>query len=66
MLAERGKLTIPVLAIGGDHSYGAQIATELAFAATNVRSEVIANSGHWIMEEQPEQAIALIVPFLAE
>jgi pimeloyl-ACP methyl ester carboxylesterase len=66
LLAERGKLTMPVLAIGGDHSYGADIATELAFAATNVRSAVIANSGHWIMEEQPEQAIALIVPFLAE
>jgi pimeloyl-ACP methyl ester carboxylesterase len=66
LLAERGKLTVPVLAIGGDHSYGAHLATELAFAATNVRSAVIANSGHWIMEEQPEQALALIVPFLGE
>ncbi|WP_439924168.1 alpha/beta fold hydrolase [Nitrobacter sp. JJSN] len=66
LLAERGKLTVPVLAIGGDHSYGAHLATELAFAATNVRSAVIANSGHWIMEEQPEQALALIIPFLGE
>jgi pimeloyl-ACP methyl ester carboxylesterase len=38
---------------------------EIGFAATNVRGAVIANSGHWIMEEQPQQAIALIVPFLA-
>jgi pimeloyl-ACP methyl ester carboxylesterase len=63
-LLAKGKLTMPVLAIGGDHSYGARLAAEVAFAATDVRPGVIANSGHWIMEEQPEQAIALILPFL--
>jgi pimeloyl-ACP methyl ester carboxylesterase len=63
-LAGKGKLKLPVLAIGGDHSYGAQLATEIGFVATNVRSAVINNSGHWIMEEQPEQAIAIIVAFL--
>jgi len=25
---------------------------------------VISDSGHWIMEEQPEQAIALILSFV--
>ena len=65
-LVAQGKLTLPVLAIGGDHSYGAYLATEIGFAASNVRSAVIANSGHWIMEEQPLQAIAIIVPFLEE
>ena len=63
-LVAHGKLTLPVLAIGGDHSYGAHLATEIGFAASNVRSAVINNSGHWIMEEQPQQAIAVIVPFL--
>ena len=63
-LVVKGKLTIPVLAIGGDHSYGAHLATEVSFAAADVRTGVIANSGHWIMEEQPEQAIAIILPFL--
>jgi pimeloyl-ACP methyl ester carboxylesterase len=62
----KGKLTLPVLAIGGDHSYGAQLATEVGFAAADVRSAVIDNSGHWIMEEQPQQAIAVILPFLEE
>jgi pimeloyl-ACP methyl ester carboxylesterase len=52
----KGKLTLPVLAIGGDHSYGAHA----------VRSAVINNSVHWIMEEQPQQAIAVIIPFLEE
>ena len=57
---------MPVLAIGGDHSYGAQIATEIGFAATDVRSGVIKDSGHWIMEEQPAQAIALITAFIGK
>jgi pimeloyl-ACP methyl ester carboxylesterase len=65
-LLAQGKLTLPVLAIGGDHSYGARLATEIGFAASNVRSAVIDNSGHWIMEEQPRQALAVIVPFLEE
>ena len=63
-LLARGKLTIPVLAIGGDHSWGARLASEIGFAAVNVRGAVITDSGHWIMEEQPEQAIALILSFV--
>jgi pimeloyl-ACP methyl ester carboxylesterase len=64
LIAEKGKLAMPVLAIGGDHSFGAALAAEMGFAATDVRSAVIANAGHWIMEEQPDQAIAAILPFL--
>jgi pimeloyl-ACP methyl ester carboxylesterase len=66
LLAEKGKLTMPVLAIGGDHSYGDKLAVEVAFAATDVRAAVIKDSGHWIMEEQPAQATALITAFLGE
>jgi pimeloyl-ACP methyl ester carboxylesterase len=62
-LLARGKLKIPVLAIGGDHSYGGHLATEIGFAAADVRTAVISDSGH-CMEEQPEQAIAVILPFL--
>jgi pimeloyl-ACP methyl ester carboxylesterase len=57
-LLAKGKLTIPVLAIGGDHSYGTYLATEIEFAAENVRGAVISDCGHWIMEEQPEQALS--------
>ena len=38
--------------------------TELADVAANVQGAVITNSGHWIMEEQPEQAIAAITRFI--
>jgi pimeloyl-ACP methyl ester carboxylesterase len=63
-LLAKGKLQMPVLAIGGDHSYGAQLAAEVGFAAANVSSAVITESGHWIMEEQPEQALAVTLSFL--
>lgn len=63
-LLGKGKLKMPVLAIGGDHSYGANLAAEVGFAANNVRAAVIKDSGHWIMEEQPEQAVPLILDFL--
>jgi pimeloyl-ACP methyl ester carboxylesterase len=65
-LVAKGKLKLPVLAIGGDHSYGTHLADEVAFAAENVRTLAIKDAGHWIMEEQPEQAIAAIVGFLSE
>lgn len=64
--AKMGKVTIPVLAIGGDKSYGASMKTELEYVASNVEGGVIQNSGHWIMEEQPDQAVDLIMPFLAK
>jgi pimeloyl-ACP methyl ester carboxylesterase len=38
--------------------------TEVEAIASNVQGAVIANSGHWIMEEQPQQAIAAITGFL--
>jgi pimeloyl-ACP methyl ester carboxylesterase len=64
VLVAKGKLTMPVLAVGSDHSFGAQLAAEVGFAATDVRAAVIKDSGHWIMEEQPEQALAIILSFL--
>jgi pimeloyl-ACP methyl ester carboxylesterase len=60
----KGKLTMPVLAIGGEKSYGATLATEIGFVATNVTPLVIPDSGHWLMEEQPQKTVAAIVEFL--
>src|ERR1700761_9520094 len=51
----KGKLPMPVLAIGGDHSYGMKLATEIGFAASNVKGLSIANSGHWLMAEQAKE-----------
>ena len=60
----KGKLSMPVLAIGGDHSYGMKLATEIGFAASNVKGVSIANSGHWLMEEQPKATMDAILGFL--
>ena len=62
-LAE-GLLTMPVLAIGGDHSFGANMAGVMRFAARNVQSAVIKDSGHWLIEEQPEATVAAVRAFL--
>jgi pimeloyl-ACP methyl ester carboxylesterase len=62
--ADRGKLTMPVLAIGADKSFGSAMADDLRFVATDVTSVVIANSGHWLMEEQPTATVAAIRAFL--
>ena len=61
-----GKLAMPVLAIGGEKSFGQGFANEIAFAATNVRALSIANSGQWVMEEQPKATMDAITGFLAE
>lgn len=62
----KGKLGMPVLAIGGEQSYGKGMATELEFVATNVSGGVIPNAGHWIMEEQTAAAVAMIGDWLAK
>jgi pimeloyl-ACP methyl ester carboxylesterase len=64
LFARIGKLPMPVLAVGGDHSYGAGMKDIMAQVASNVTGAVIAHSGHWIMEEQPDQAVRLLVPFI--
>jgi len=61
-----GKLTMPVLAIGGEKSFGEGFANEIAFAATDVRGLSIRDSGHWLMEEQPNATMDAILRFIAE
>jgi pimeloyl-ACP methyl ester carboxylesterase len=58
------KLTMPVLAIGGAKSFGANEAIVMRNAAVNVTELVIVNSGHWLMEEQPAATIAAVRAFL--
>src|SRR6185503_13286480 len=60
----RGKLTMPVLAVGGEKSFGPTMADIMRVAAANVREGVIPDSGHWIMEENPMATIAMVRAFL--
>jgi pimeloyl-ACP methyl ester carboxylesterase len=59
-----GKLTMPVLAVGGEKSFGPTMAVVMRAAATDVRELVIPDAGHWLMEEQPAATIAAVRAFL--
>src|ERR1700752_1443558 len=61
---EQTKLTMPVMAVGGEKSFGPLQAVIMRHVATNVHEEVVAGSGHWLMEEKPEYTVALIRKFL--
>jgi pimeloyl-ACP methyl ester carboxylesterase len=65
-LAAGHKLPMPMLAVGGEKSFGPMMATVMRAAATNVTQGVVADSGHWLMEEQPKATVALVSAFLAE
>lgn len=59
------KLAMPVLAIGGEKSFGDNMAVVMRNAATNVRGEVVPGAGHWLMEESTGATVGLIRGFLA-
>jgi len=63
-LLAKGKLTIPVLALGGEKSYGHNMEGELKAVATNVKGGVIPSSGHWIMEENPAATTTQVIDFV--
>jgi pimeloyl-ACP methyl ester carboxylesterase len=58
------KLPMPVLAIGGEKSFGANEAIVMRNAAINVTELVVPHAGHWLMEEAPQPTIAAIRAFV--
>ena len=67
-LLTRGKLTMPVLALGGGKAFGrgAETLESLKRVALDVRGGVIEDCGHWMAEEQPEAVTRAVLDFLAE
>ena len=58
------KLTMPILALGAEKSFGGQQAAIMRDVGTNVEGGIITGSGHWIMEEQPAQTVSKVRAFL--
>lgn len=58
------RLSIPVLAIGGDKSLGEVLGQQMKLVATDVTVVVLKNTGHWVMEERPKQTIDALMKFL--
>jgi pimeloyl-ACP methyl ester carboxylesterase len=59
------RLALPVLAIGGADGIGEGAANTMKLAAGDVQSVVIPGSGHYCLEEAPEEVAAALTAFLA-
>ena len=58
-------LAMPVLALGGAYRYGAKMVPMLQEFATTVSGGSIADCGHWLAEERPDETAAALLTFLA-
>lgn len=58
------RLTLPVLAIGGEKGIGEGVVNTMKLVADNVQGVIIPGSGHWVAEEEPDKLLAALIPFL--
>ena len=68
MLEARGRLRMPVLALGGDKSYGRgmEVIDSLKRVAEDVRGGIVPDCGHWMAEEKPDVLAAELLEFFGE
>src|SRR5438552_14212813 len=59
------KLPMPVLAIEGDKAMGGALEIQAKIVATNVTSIILRDTGHWLMEQRPEELKAALKKFFA-
>ena len=59
------KLTMPVLAIGGEKANGQVLGEQMKLVATNAQMIVLKNTGHWVMEENPKETMDTLLKFLS-
>jgi pimeloyl-ACP methyl ester carboxylesterase len=59
------RLTMPVLAIGGEQSSGEMVGDTMRLTADDVQSLVIPGIGHWLAEQAPEAMLGALTEFLA-
>jgi pimeloyl-ACP methyl ester carboxylesterase len=65
MERQKTPLTLPVLGIGGENSWGPAAAAGIRPAASDVQGAVIAGAGHWLAEQAPAQMLEILRSFLA-
>ena len=59
------KLLMPVLAIGGEASWGAAVGNAMSALAEDVEPLIVPGTGHWVAEAAPEVLVAALTRFLA-
>jgi pimeloyl-ACP methyl ester carboxylesterase len=57
-------LTMPMLVLSGEKAGGNFLIEQGRLVAGNVEGVIVKGSGHWLMEEAPDQVIAKLVEFL--
>lgn len=57
-------LQMPMLILSGEKAGGTFLIDQGKMVDTNVTGVIIKGSGHWLMEEAPEQTIPLLVSFI--
>jgi pimeloyl-ACP methyl ester carboxylesterase len=57
-------LPMPMLVLTGEKGSGEFLIQQGRLVAKNVKGVVVRNSGHWLMEEAPDQVIPKLVEFL--
>jgi pimeloyl-ACP methyl ester carboxylesterase len=60
----RTKLSMPVLAIGGEKANGEGLGRQMKLVAEKADTLVLKDTGHWLMEERPDQTMAALAKFL--
>jgi pimeloyl-ACP methyl ester carboxylesterase len=60
------KLPMPVLALGGEYSFGTAALDSMKSLATDVRGGIVPLSGHWIPEERPDFLVKQLGEFFSE
>ena len=55
---------MPVLTIAGEKSANTFLGRQVALVATDVHSVIIPDTGHWLIDEAPEQVLAALDDFL--
>ena len=58
------KLTMPVLSIGGEKANGDALGRQVKLVASNATSVTLPNTGHWVIDERPQETMNVLVPFL--
>jgi pimeloyl-ACP methyl ester carboxylesterase len=60
----RTKLTMPVLAIGGEEANGEVLGKQMKLVASDATMIVLKNTGHWVLEEDPKETTEALMNFL--
>jgi pimeloyl-ACP methyl ester carboxylesterase len=60
----RAKLTMPVLAIGGEKATGVVLGQQMKLVAVNATMIVLKDTGHWVMGERPKETTDALMKFL--